>query len=146
MVSANINMYNANLVLEAVPKHGFNRKSTLFNLIMLIGAMLSLLAAITVYRLMKVTDKLKVNKEELQKSYKDALDANMNLELTVSQLKDSEERLKAQYDEIKNQEEYIRFLAERDLLTDLYNRRKLSMNLEEGIKIREKWNYYPYRY
>ena len=58
----------------------------------------------------------------------------MNLELTVSQLKDSEERLKAQYDEIKNQEEYIRFLAERDFLTDLYNRRKLSMNLEEGIK------------
>ena len=134
MVSTNINMYNANLVLEAVPKHGFNRKSTLFNLIMLIGAMLSLLAALTVYRLMKVTDKLKVNKEELQKSYKDALDANMNLELTVSQLKDSEERLKAQYDEIKNQEEYIRFLAERDFLTDLYNRRKLSMNLEEGIK------------
>ena len=134
MVSTNINMYNANLVLEAVPKHGFNRKSTLFNFIMLIGAMLSLLAAITVYRLMKVTDKLKVNKEELQKSYKDALDANMNLELTVSQLKDSEERLKAQYDEIKNQEEYIRFLAERDFLTDLYNRRKLSMNLEESIK------------
>ena len=133
-VSTDINMYNANLTLEAVPKHAYNRKTLLFKLILLIGMLVSLGASLLTYRLMKTTRILEKNKEELEHSYNKVLATNNTLEKTVNQLKESENKLQIQYDESKKQEEYIRFLAERDFLTNLYNRRKLSMDLEESLK------------
>lgn len=98
-VSTDINMYNANLTLEAVPKQGYTRKSVLFRLILLMGMIVSLVAATLTYKLMKSANTLQI-----------------------------------QLDEIKKQDEHIRFIAERDFLTDLYNRRKLSTDLEECLK------------
>lgn len=117
-----VSLYNSEMFLIAIPKGGFNGKSDLFYLILLIGLIIASMTSYIVFKLLTATVALK-NSERGLKENKDELEA------LVGQLIANEEQLHIQYQEINEQKEYIQFLADRDYLTNLFNRRKFTEDI-----------------
>ncbi|MGB5823528.1 MAG: EAL domain-containing protein [Proteocatella sp.] len=80
--------------------------------------------------LIQANDEIEATLGQLIASQEELTAANEELETALSQIIGSQEELKTQYDEIKAKEDYIRFLAYHDSLTELYNRRQFIEDLE----------------
>ena len=115
-------LYNSEMFLQAIPKGGFNGKSDLFYLILLIGLIIASMTSYIVFKLLTATVALKNSERGLKEN-------NDELEALVGQLIANEEQLHIQYQEINEQKEYIQFLADRDYLTNLFNRRKFTEDI-----------------
>lgn len=122
-----VNLYDSSLTLLGYPKDGFSGKSGLFYMILVIGWLISIATGLVVNRLLAITEALSQSELELKEN-------NEELEAMVNQLKANEEQLYNQYDEIIKQKEQIKFLADRDYLTNLYNRRRFSEDITLAIK------------
>lgn len=128
--SAEVALYESSMFLFALPKGGFEGKSTLFYLILGMGLLISIISSFVIYRLLTTTDALAISESELMEN-------NEELEALVNQLKANEEELYDQYDEISRQKDQIQALADRDYLTNLYNRRRYAMDLGKSIGIQK---------
>lgn len=117
-----VSLYNSEMFLQAIPKGGFNGKSDLFYLILLIGLIIASMTSYIVFKLLTATVALKNSERGLKEN-------NDELEALVGQLIANEEQLHIQYQEINEQKEYIQFLADRDYLTNLFNRRKFTEDI-----------------
>ena len=126
IVFETVDLYDSQMLLQSIPKNGFNGKSILFYLILSIGWIISIIASLMVYKLLGTTMSLRDSK-------KDLVESNEELEAYVNQLKANEEELHKQYEEINEKNEYIQFLADRDYLTNLFNRRKFTNDLTSVI-------------
>lgn len=122
-----VNLYDSSLTLLGYPKDGFSGKSGLFYMILVIGWLISIATGLVVNRLLAITEALSQSELELKEN-------NEELEAMVNQLKANEEQLYNQYDEIIKQKEQIKFLADRDYLTNLYNRRRFSEDITLAIE------------
>jgi len=71
--------------------------------------------------------------EENQDHFENIMQQQEELSAAYAQLVVHEQQLQTQYEEIKEHEAHIRFLAERDPLTGLFNRRKFAENLQSCL-------------
>lgn len=126
-LATEIALYDSSMLLLAFPKQGFQGKSLLFYLILSMGWILSSLTAFGVNRLIMITSALVISESELKEN-------NEELEAMINQLKANEEQLYEQYDEINRQKEQIKFLADCDYLTNLFNRRRFSEDITSYIE------------
>lgn len=125
-VTSQVNLYDSEMTLTAIPKNGFNGKSNLFYFILAIGGLTAIVSSFVIYKLLATALALTSSEKELKEN-------NEELEAMVNQLIANEEELHSQYDEINKQKEHIQFLADRDYLTNLYNRRKFTEDITEHI-------------
>ena len=124
-VIKSIRLYDTSMRLYGMPKDGWTGFSTLFYSILIAGFLLTIASFFGLRQLISVRDQLQENQQTIRESNVRLQNANDELEATIHQLVASEKGLKEQYLEIKKQEETIQFMAERDPLTELYNRRKM---------------------
>ena len=117
-----VNLYNSEMLLKGVPKNGFDGKSDLFYFILSIGLIIALITSFVMYKLLAATVALRSSEKGLKEN-------NDELEALVGQLIANEQQLHTQYEEITEQKEYIQFLADRDYLTNLFNRRKFTEDI-----------------
>jgi len=122
-----VKLFDSTMSLLAMPKEGFNGKSPLFYIILTIGWLISIVTGIIVNRLLSITSALTESEIELKEN-------NEELEAMVNQLKANEEQLYNQFNEISKQKEQIKFLADCDYLTNLYNRRRFTEDLTTSTK------------
>lgn len=120
-----IRLYDTSMKLYAMPKAGWNGFSGMFYFIVMVGGLLSLGVFLALRQMITVRDQLQDNQQTIREANGQLRNANDELEATIHQLVASEKGLKEQYQEIKKQEQTIQFMAERDPLTELYNRRKM---------------------
>lgn len=122
-----VELFDSSMTLLAKPKEGFNGKSQLFYMILGIGWLISMATGIVVNKLLSITAALAHSEVELKEN-------NEELEAMVNQLRANEEQLYNQYDEISRQKEQIKFLADCDYLTNLFNRRRFSEDITLAIQ------------
>lgn len=120
-----IRLYDTSMRLYGMPKDGWTGFSPLFYSILIAGFLLTVASFFGLRQLISVRDQLQENQLTIREANDRLQNANDELEATIHQLVASEKGLKEQYLEIKKQEETIQFMAERDPLTELYNRRKM---------------------
>lgn len=125
-----INVYDFSLLLEIMPKSGWRGDSPLFILVLILGHILAISGYIIVYNSL-------TSKEKLLVFYTALEEANLHLEATNNQLIASEQDLTHRYEEMEMQKAQIQYLADRDPLTGLYNRRKFIADLEVHLKQEE---------
>ncbi len=130
-VIKSIRLYDTSMKLYGMPKEGWNGLSQLFYFILITGLLLSVASFFALRQLITVKDQLQENQLTIREANERLQNANDELEATIHQLVASEKGLKEQYQEIKKQEETIQFMAERDPLTELYNRRKMVEVLKD---------------
>lgn len=126
-----VDLLGTSLSLLAIPQGGFRGESVLFYLVLGIGFLVSAMASFSSYNLLKTTGALKVSEKEL-------LENNTELEALIQQLRANEEELFSQYEEITEQRNHIRFLADSDYLTNLYNRRRFADDMAKRIRDRKE--------
>ena len=137
-VIKSIRLYDTSMRLYGMPKDGWTGFSTLFYSILIAGFLLTIASFFGLRQLISVRDQLQENQQTIRESNVRLQNANDELEATIHQLVASEKGLKEQYLEIKKQEETIQFMAERDPLTELYNRRKMVEVLRDVFHSAEK--------
>ena len=123
-ISTKVNLYETEMTIRAIPKGGFQGKSGLFYLILGMGMIIASIASLLIYKL--ITSAM-IQKEN-----------NIELETLVNELRTNKEELYSQFNEIKTQKEYIKFLADCDYLTSLYNRRRFADDIKQFIEKNEK--------
>lgn len=117
-----VSLYDSEMLLRGIPKNGFDGYSGLFYFILAIGVIIASITSYVVFKLLTAT-------VALSRSEKGLKENNDELEALVGQLIANEEQLHTQYEEITEQKEYIQFLADRDYLTNLFNRRKFTEDI-----------------
>lgn len=137
-VIKSIRLYDTSMRLYGMPRDGWNGFSDLFYFILTAGFLLSAAAFFALRQLIAVGDQLRENQLTIREANYSLQNANDELEATIHQLVASEKGLKEQYQEIKKQEETIQFMAERDPLTELYNRRKMVEVLRDIFQTGDK--------
>lgn len=128
-VTNQVSLYDSEMTLKAIPKNGFDGKSSLFYIILIIGGLITIISSLIVYKLLDTTIALDNSEKELKEN-------NKVLEGTINQLTINEAQLHKQYEEINKQKDYIQFLADCDYLTNLYNRRKFTEDITDNISAR----------
>ncbi len=128
---ADVQLFDSLMTILAKPKEGFNGKSELFYMILGMGAFISMTSGFVVNKLLSITAALTYSEIELK-------DKNEELETMVNQLRENEEQLYNQYNEISSQKEQIKFLADCDYVTNLYNRRRFSEDITLAIQSNRK--------
>jgi len=123
-VSESVNLYESKMDLTITPKDGFHGNSILFYSIFIVGLLVALISSILIYKLLTITFAIK--------------EKNCDLENLIHQLQVHEKQQYIQYVEIKEQKEYIGYLADCDYLTGLYNRRRFTEDIKSFIAKREK--------
>lgn len=126
-LATEVELFDSSMTLLAKPKEGFNGKSQLFYMILGIGWLISLATGIVVNKLLSITAALAHSEIELKEN-------NEELEAMVNRLRANEDQLYNQYDEISRQKEQIKFLADCDYLTNLFNRRRFSEDITLAIQ------------
>lgn len=124
---ATVNLYDSEMILESIPKVAYHGKTLLFYLILLIGLIVAIVSSLMTYNLLNMNVVLIQSKSELKAN-------NEELAALVHQLKANEELLYTQYDEISRQKEQIKFLADCDYLTNLFNRRRFTEDVTDHMK------------
>ncbi len=119
-VSEYVNLYESKMELKIIPKEGFSGNSILFYVIFAVGFIVALISSILIYKLLTITFVLK--------------EKNCDLGIKVNQLRDQEKQQYIQYVEIKEQKEYIEFLADCDYLTGLFNRKRFTEDIKSFIE------------
>lgn len=118
--SVDIELYDSKLTIRAFPKEGFSGKSSLFYIIIATGALISSVSGFVSYKLLSTNEMLRQNQKQLGEAQTKLMSKN--------------EDLKEMVDKLESSEEHISFLAERDLLTNLFNRRKCSEDISYHIE------------
>lgn len=113
---ASIQLYDSKISLFMIPKAGYSGTSILLYMILGIGCVIAIVSSVIINCMLKTTMDLKQSEEQL-------IYNNDELEAMINQLKANEEQLI--------------YLAERDSLTDLYNRRRFTEDIANEI-INEK--------
>ena len=119
-VSEYVNLYESKMELKIISKEGFSGNSILFYVIFAVGFIGALISSILIYKLLTITFVLK--------------EKNCDLGIKVNQLRDQEKQQYIQYVEIKEQKEYIEFLADCDYLTGLFNRKRFTEDIKSFIE------------
>lgn len=129
--SYDIDLYDFKLTVEGQPKNGWQGISTLFILIIILGHLVAISTFIFLLNAFKDKDKLKA-------SYLALKEANQKLEASNIQLTDNKEDLTHRFYEMQAQKIQIQYLADRDSLTGLYNRRKCFIDLKQHLSDHKK--------
>ncbi len=127
-----LQLYDTTMRIYALPKGGWNGFSPLVQGILFSGLALAVAVFFALRHMISVKNQLQENQMVISEANRRLQSTNDELEATIQQLMASEEELKEQYQEIRKQERTIQFMAERDPLTELYNRRKM-VEVMEGI-------------
>lgn len=119
MIEHKVNIYESELTIRVKPLVGWKGTSVLFHLIIVLGFAVSSVSAFGVNKVLSINETLEATNKELQES--------------ILQVVESENKLKKQFDQIKRQEQYIKFLADHDTLTGLSNRRQFIEAMENEL-------------
>jgi diguanylate cyclase (GGDEF)-like protein len=119
MIEQKFDIYGSEMIIRVIPEEGWQGTSSLFYLIALLGVIASSLSAFGVNKVLSINATLESANEELEGS--------------IKRIVESESKLKKQYEQIKRQEQYIKFLADHDALTGLANRRQFIEVMENEL-------------
>lgn len=133
-VISEVDLLDSKALLAAYPKAGWNGQSTLFMLILALGLITATATFIIILKLLSAQNALEDKQLELESTNASLVVINSEMAKTLDELYDSREKLQRQNDAIMKQESHIKYLAEYDSLTSLYNRAKFSEHFEREIK------------
>jgi len=125
-------IYDFTISLEGQPKKGWRGTSVMFYAVIILGLVVSGGSYFIVLKYLNEKDKLHESHDILEST-------NLQLEAANNQLLASEQDLTVRYEEMEAQKTQIEYLAKRDSLTGLYNRRKCIEDIEN--KLYEKKNF-----
>ncbi len=118
-VAASINIDDIHWSITARPSESWNGFSPLFYTILISGVVFCSITSAVYYRQLQLKGQL--------------ITANKELKNSVGSLENSKVKLEYHFNEIKDKEAYIQYLADHDSLTKLYNRRVFTETISREL-------------
>lgn len=133
-ITSEVDLLDTKAILSAFPKGGWKGQSTLFIMISALGLVTAFATFTIILKLLSTQNELEDKQLELKSSNASLMVINNEMSKTLDELYESREQLQKQNDAIIKQESHIKYLAEYDALTELYNRSKFTEHFDAEIK------------